>query len=195
MEDDSSHLLMFLMELRKQGIVDNKLLKTLETIPFYHFSHHAHALRNAINSAKLFQALALHERSITLEAGRNTGYHTALLSKLSRRVVSTSSVTLYDNSLTLSLEKFSCSNITLVNNAADQGWAEAAPYDAILVNQPMPKVPAELLDQLHDHGKMLLPLGSVATHMQWILITKNDGQFHSQKLEHISLSDIAISAA
>jgi protein-L-isoaspartate(D-aspartate) O-methyltransferase len=39
------------------------------------------------------------------------------------------------------------------------GWVEAAPYDAIIVTAAAPHVPQPLLDQLADHGCMILPVG------------------------------------
>ncbi len=193
-EEDSSRLLMFLMELRKQGIVDTSLLKALETIPFYHFSQDDHAMRDATISAKLLQALNLTKRSVVLEVQRNTGYHTALLATLSRRVISTADKA-FDAQMVAMLERLHCPNVTSAVSAPEEGWEDAAPYDAILVNQLMPKIPAELLTQLHSNGRMILPLGGTPAHAQWMLVTKDGFKFESKKLEHIPMPSRPIYAA
>jgi protein-L-isoaspartate(D-aspartate) O-methyltransferase len=50
-------------------------------------------------------------------------------------------------------------NVCLHTADGSLGWHESAPYDAILVTAAAPRVPKSLLDQLADHGRMVLPVG------------------------------------
>jgi protein-L-isoaspartate(D-aspartate) O-methyltransferase len=183
MEHDAAQLLMFLMELRKQGIIDTRLLKALETIPFYRFMQHAQAMDDAIMAAKLLQSLPLHDRSIVLEVGRRHGYYTALLSRLSRRVISAAEHKMEGATHSL-LQELHCTNVTtVIQTQQEEGWHDAAPYDVIFVHQPCVSISPHLLAQLNDGGQLLLPLGTVHQ-AQWRLISHEKGQFSTKMLKY-----------
>lgn len=57
-----------------------------------------------------------------------------------------------------------------------QGWKEHAPYDAIAVAAGAPKVPAPLLGQLADGGRLVLPVGD-HDEQRLLLIRRRGGDF------------------
>jgi protein-L-isoaspartate(D-aspartate) O-methyltransferase len=96
-----------------------------------------------------------------LEVGTGSGYHTAILSRLSQEVYSTERVKpLLDEAFERVME-LGIRNVHF-KFAADGalGWAEQAPFDRILVAAGAPKLPRKfLLAQLKEGGKAVLPIG------------------------------------
>jgi protein-L-isoaspartate(D-aspartate) O-methyltransferase len=52
------------------------------------------------------------------------------------------------------------------------GWAEQAPFDAILVTAAAGYIPPALIEQLKPGGRMVIPVGSVYGVQNLILIEK-----------------------
>jgi len=61
-----------------------------------------------------------------------------------------------------------------------KGWPGHAPFDAIIVTAAPPKIPKELVKELKEGGKMILPVGSFFQKL--ILITKKNGKIKKRKL-------------
>ena len=95
-----------------------------------------------------------------LEIGTGTGYQTAILARLARSGLFSSSV--FRSSPTR--RSAGCAQLEILNvkiQAFDGtvGWSEVAPFDRILVTAGAPNVPKPLLDQLAPKGKLLVPEG------------------------------------
>ena len=56
------------------------------------------------------------------------------------------------------------------------GWREAAPFDAILATCAPERIPEELVAQLADGGRMILPVGSVLDVQQLVLVRRHGGR-------------------
>lgn len=65
------------------------------------------------------------------------------------------------------------------------GWEEHAPYDRIMVTAAAAQVPRELMDQLTNGGKMIIPVGP--PHLQDLLLLEKDeeGDIHSSALNEV----------
>ena len=63
-----------------------------------------------------------------------------------------------------------------------QGWAEYAPFDAILVSAATPEMPPALFDQLREGGRMMVPVGPSSS-QELQLIRKVNGQPEVKILE------------
>ena len=109
--------------------------------------------------ARYLELLGLTGNERVLEVGTGTGYQTALLSHLAAQVFSIERVSaLYDRARDI-LRQLDVRNVSMLLGDGTIGWREYAPYDAILVSAGAPNVPAPLLDQLAEGGKLLIPLG------------------------------------
>jgi protein-L-isoaspartate(D-aspartate) O-methyltransferase len=51
-------------------------------------------------------------------------------------------------------------NVTVLDGDGSLGCAELAPFDAISVAAAAPDIPAALLEQLRDPGRLVIPVGS-----------------------------------
>jgi protein-L-isoaspartate(D-aspartate) O-methyltransferase len=95
-----------------------------------------------------------------LEIGTGSGYQTAILSLLARKVYSIEIVPeLAARARDLLLGELRLANVELRHGDGTQGWPEEAPFDRILVAAAAPEVPPTLLAQLATRGRMILPVG------------------------------------
>ena len=95
-----------------------------------------------------------------LEVGTGSGYQTAVLGALTRRVCSIERLPRLAERARATLEALGVQNVWIrVGNGA-LGWPDEAPFDRILVAAGGPSVPPPLVEQLADGGRMVLPVGS-----------------------------------
>ena len=123
--------------------------------------------------AKLIQHLDLNDRASVLEVGTATGYGAAILAHIARSVTAVES----DAELArLAMETLGAvdapnatGEINIVTGPLAAGCPAEGPYDAILVAGAVPEVPAALLDQLKDGGRLTAVVagGGVGRLMQW----------------------------
>lgn len=110
--------------------------------------------------ALMTQALQLQGSEKVLELGTGSGYQAAILAELARWVVTVERVNPLIKSAEKTLQSLGYTNIQIHPAEEKLGWPKAAPYDGIIVTAGAPKIPQELLDQLNEDGKMVIPVGS-----------------------------------
>jgi len=113
--------------------------------------------------ALMTEALALRRRDRILEIGTGSGYQTAILSRLTGAVFT---VERLPDLLVEAEERFrrlGLDNIRTRLGDGAAGWPEAAPFDGILVTAAAPRVPDPLPAQLAPQGRLVIPLGDLAS--------------------------------
>jgi len=110
--------------------------------------------------ALMVQALELRGDEKVLELGTGSGYETAILAELARKVVTVECIPELAESARQVLDKLGYSNIEVHVAGRTLGWPEEAPYDAIIVSAGAPTVPQVLLEQLNWNGRLVVPVGS-----------------------------------
>ena len=96
-----------------------------------------------------------------LEVGTGSGYQTALLARLAGHVYSIERVRELSARARAAIDALRIDNVALLVGDGTIGWSRFAPYDAILVAAGAPSIPAALVDQLANGGRMLIPLGGL----------------------------------
>jgi protein-L-isoaspartate(D-aspartate) O-methyltransferase len=94
-----------------------------------------------------------------LEIGAGSGYQTAVLASLVRRVYSIERVAALLDLARGRLAALRLRNVRLRHGDGAFGWPEYAPFDAILVTAAPPGIPRTLVQQLRVYGCMVLPIG------------------------------------
>ena len=94
-----------------------------------------------------------------LEIGTGSGYQTAILAGLAKRVVTVERVPELAGRAEKLLTELGYKNIEFHLAGETLGWPQDAPYDAIMVTAGAPDIPDELLDQLAIGGRMIIPVG------------------------------------
>ena len=109
--------------------------------------------------AFMTEALELKPQDRVLEIGTGSGYQAAVLAELVRDVYSIEIVDPLGREAAERLKRLGYSNIQVRIGDGYRGWPEAAPFDAIIVTAAPDHVPAALVDQLREGGRMVLPVG------------------------------------
>jgi len=111
--------------------------------------------------AIMLQALALQPTDAVLEVGAGSGYASALLAELAARVVAVERSPVLAAGAARLLSSLGYDNVNVVVGDGSQGFADGAPYDAILVSAAPAAVPQALLSQLREEGgRMVIPVGA-----------------------------------
>jgi len=110
--------------------------------------------------ALMTQALKLKGDEKVLEIGTGSGYQTAILASLAKRVISIERIGELASSAKRVLNRLGCKNVEIYDSVETLGWPKDAPYDAIMVTAGAPHIPDILLDQLTLGGRMIIPVGS-----------------------------------
>ena len=164
-----------IMELRQEGITDNRVLSAVERVPrelFVPPSFHDQAYENTALPighgqtisqpavvAYMTQVLEVGDRMKVLEIGTGCGYQAAVLSRLCRRVYT---VERYRELLSHAEKRFvdlRRHNITTRWGDGSDGWPEQAPFDRIIMTAAAEALPQVLVDQLAVGGIMVAPVG------------------------------------
>ena len=105
------------------------------------------------------QLLHLTGSEKVLEIGTGTGYQTAVLAELARRVCSVERIASLAARARATLEAMGYTNVWVRTADGTFGWPDEAPFDRILVSAAAPAVPEPLFEQLVEGGRMVLPVG------------------------------------
>jgi len=166
-----------IMSLRKHGITDQRVLGAIEKTPrdlfvgqgFEYAAYNDSALPIACGQtisqpyvvAYMTQALDVKDTMRVLELGTGSGYQTAILSPLCRRVYS---IERHKPLLREAQQRFNAlrlHNVVAKHGDGLAGWADQAPFDRILCTAAMSEVPQSLIEQLKPGGVLIAPLGDV----------------------------------
>jgi protein-L-isoaspartate(D-aspartate) O-methyltransferase len=94
-----------------------------------------------------------------LEIGTGSGYQTAILAKLARRVYSLERIAELAKMAIQRIRDLGLTNVKIQTFDGTVGWSEVAPFDRIMVTAGAPKVPKPLVEQLRVGGRLLIPEG------------------------------------
>ncbi|MBV6478233.1 MAG: Protein-L-isoaspartate O-methyltransferase [Ignavibacteria bacterium] len=121
--------------------------------------------------AFMTELLDIQKENKVLEVGTGSGYQAALLTLLGAEIYSIERIKeLYDNAKRVLMENGY--NVKMKNDDGTKGWAEYAPFDRIIVTAGSPRIPKQLLLQLSDEGKMVIPVGGEFS--QEMILVKKD---------------------
>ena len=165
-------------QLVKRGIGDERVLAAMRKVPRHLFVEEAlrdraygdHPLpigeEQTISQpyivALMTALLELAGTEKVLEVGTGSGYQTAVLAELARRVCSIERLPRLAERARALLEGLGYDNVWIRVGGGTLGWPDEAPFDRILVTAGGPAVPPPLFQQLAEGGRMVLPLGDEA---------------------------------
>jgi protein-L-isoaspartate(D-aspartate) O-methyltransferase len=117
-----------------------------------------------------------------LEIGTGSGYQAAVLAYLGCEVYTIELLQEHALSAKRTLVALNFDNVRVQLGNGYLGWSEEAPFDAIIVTAAPDHIPAELVEQLTNGGKMIVPVGEVDA-TQWLkLVTKTDDEIVTKDL-------------
>jgi protein-L-isoaspartate(D-aspartate) O-methyltransferase len=104
--------------------------------------------------------LTVDVRSRVLEVGAGSGYQTAVLAEVAGEVCAIERLAPLAERARSVLARLGYGNVRLAIGDGARGWHELAPFHGILVAAAAEEVPPELLGQLADGGRLVVPVGS-----------------------------------
>jgi protein-L-isoaspartate(D-aspartate) O-methyltransferase len=125
--------------------------------------------------ALMTQAMELTGGETVLELGTGCGYQAAILAELAKKVVTVERIDTLARTARQTLKKLGYTNVEVHLATEKLGWPPGAPYDAIMVTAAAPAIPQELLDQLNEGGRLVIPVGSRWEQML-LQVIKRDGE-------------------
>lgn len=123
--------------------------------------------------------------STVLEIGTGSGYQTAVLAALVRRVYSVERVAILWRRAEARLRALHCRNVRLRHGDGALGWQEYAPFDGILITAAAHGVPRQLAAQLAPGGRMVLPLNG-GDGQVLVRLTRTTAGFRHEMLEPVT---------
>ena len=182
-------------QLRARGIADERVLAAMAAIPREEFvpgplRDRAYAdeplaigfdqtISQPYMVALMAQCLALDGTETVLEVGAGSGYHAAVLGALAGRVLAVELIPELAETARANLDRAGCgTNVTVMCRDGSLGCPEFAPFRAISVAAGAARVPAALVDQLADGGRMVIPVGG--DDQELVVLTKAGGELRSR---------------
>ena len=108
---------------------------------------------------RMTELLELKGKERVLEIGAGSGYQTAILALLARRVFALERINVLEVDAKRRLLNLGFRNVSMRCDDGTNGWPFYAPFDAILVAAGGPAVPQPLVDQLELGGRLVIPVG------------------------------------
>ncbi|MGA7279800.1 MAG: protein-L-isoaspartate(D-aspartate) O-methyltransferase [Desulfocapsaceae bacterium] len=139
--------------------------------------------------ALMTQALALTGTERVLEIGTGSGYQAAVLSRLCGQVYTVERINLLLAGSRRVFDSLRYFNIVSKLDDGTLGWPEHSPYDAVIVTAGGPDIPAPLIDQLVDGGRLVIPVGD--QYLQVLqLVEKHGEEITVRELEKVRFVDL-----
>ena len=182
---------MVVEQLRARGITDERVLDAMLRVPRHEFAPErlrdqaykdhplpigeGQTISQPYIVALMLEALELTPTDKVLEIGTGTGYVTALLAELCASVISIERHAVLAESARERLAAMGYQNVRVIAGDGSRGFSDAAPYDAMMVSAAARELPRELVQQLADGGRLIIPLGR-ADSQQLHLIRQQGGR-------------------
>ncbi len=131
--------------------------------------------------AVMTAALGLSGHERILEIGTGSGYQTAILAKLAKRIYTVERINSLAAKARKILDQLNLYNVNIKLGDGTIGWPEQAPFDGILVAAGGPDFPEAYLQQLDIGGRLVMPVGDLDQQVL-VRITKTDRGFVKEQM-------------
>jgi protein-L-isoaspartate(D-aspartate) O-methyltransferase len=125
--------------------------------------------------ALMTQQLRLNRYCEVLEIGTGSGYQTAILSRLAKKVYTIETLNQLSESAQAVLGRLGVENVEFYIGDGSCGWPEERHFDRIIITAAVPKIPEPLSEQLAEGGLMVAPLGHGSV-QELVLCEKKSGK-------------------
>lgn len=142
--------------------------------------------------ALMIDLLDIEPGTRVLEVGTGLGYHAALMSEMGARV---RSIDVVEEFAEAAGARFAAlgHDVSVRVGDGSRGWADHAPFDAILVTAAAPAPPA-LIEQLKPGGRMVVPIGGKGTQQLSVVEKRLDGGLLTREVMPVQFTQLEIGA-
>src|SRR5688572_10280086 len=175
--------------IKGDGIKDSATLHAMRTVPRHEFvparlrgeAYENHPLPIGLGQtisqpyivAFMTEVVRPRPGMRVLEVGTGSGYQAAVLAATGAEVYSIEIFRAHADSARSRLERLGYRGVTVRHGDGHHGWAEVAPFDAVMVTAAAGHIPPALTRQLRPGGRMIIPVGSVYGAQYLILVEKD----------------------
>ena len=165
---------LLILELRQGGVTDRRVIDVMESIPRELFVPKAlreqayenialpiglhQTVSQPLTVGLMTQSLDLTDRMKVLEIGTGSGFQSAVLSPLCRRLYTIERYKELSQGAEERFTKLRLTNITTRVGDGSLGWKEQAPFERIIITAAAHDIPPLLVEQLAIGGIMVLPV-------------------------------------
>ena len=200
--DHSENLKMELvLSLRRAGVTEPNVVSTMERVPRELFvpevfrgrsyedvtlpiGYHQTLSQPAIVGL-MTESLQLDDRKKVLELGTGSGYQTAILASICRRVYTIERHAALLEDAEKRFEKLRIRNVTSKIGDGTLGWDAQAPFERIIVTAAAADIPPILVDQLSINGIMIVPIGRDENFQTIIKVVKKESGLETEQLRDV----------
>jgi protein-L-isoaspartate(D-aspartate) O-methyltransferase len=182
-------------QLRSEGINSKPVLDALLKVPRHRFVPQAYrhlayqnrplpigndqTISQPFIVGYMTEAAEIAPGEKVLEIGTGSGYQASVLAEVAREVYTIEIIAELAESARNLLREMGYRNVKVKTGNGYEGWAEHAPFDAIVVTAAPDEVPKALVEQLALRGRMVIPVGQ--NFQQMVIITKTESGVVEQR--------------
>ena len=187
-----------ILELRREGISDTRVLAAIERVPRELFVPpafrerayenvalpigHGQTISQPYVVALMTEALELTDRNIVLEIGTGSGYQAAVLARLARRVFTIERHRAMQKIAEERFKELRLNNITCRFGDGTKGWPEPRQFDRIIVTAAAATIPDALFESLSEGGILVAPVGEEKRDQMLTRVRRTDGGFTAEAM-------------
>jgi protein-L-isoaspartate(D-aspartate) O-methyltransferase len=189
-------------QIAARGIKDSKVLAAMRTVPRHEF-----VPRDEVDQAYGDRALPIGEGQtisqpyivalmtelldvqpgdVVLEIGTGSGYQAAILAELTDSVYTVEILPELARRAAEALGRLGVARVQIENADGYFGWAQHGPYDGIIVTAAPDHIPAPLVAQLREGGRMVIPVGPPGSYQTLWRLTKQQGKVISENITDVA---------
>lgn len=136
--------------------------------------------------AYMIEALGLEGGERVLEIGAGSGYAAAVLAQIASEVYTVERIEALAQKAANAITDAGYHNVFVLHGDGTRGWAEHAPYDAIIVAAGGPSVPSSLKEQLRVGGRLVIPVGRDQRVQELVRVTRtSETEYASEDLADV----------
>ena len=166
-----------LEQLQRYGIKDDQILKAMGRVFRHRFIPQEYltivnpygdypcpigfnqTISQPFMVAYMTQKIEVQPDRKVLEIGTGSGYQSAVLAELGAQVYTVEIIPGLAEHARETLAAEGYGKVKVLTGDGYKGWPEYSPFDAIIVTCAPEQIPQELVSQLKEGGRMILPLG------------------------------------
>lgn len=189
-------------QIERRGVRSEIVLKAMRTVPreqflpedLREFAYEDTPLPIAANQtmsqpyivAFMLEGLNLSGGEKVLEIGTGSGYAAAVLGEMVDQVFTIERIEELAVTAAGVLQELKFSNVEVINADGTLGFAEEAPFDAIVVTAGGPEIPEALKTQLKIGGRLVIPVGQYRDVQELVRVTRlSDTEYKTEDLADV----------
>jgi protein-L-isoaspartate(D-aspartate) O-methyltransferase len=190
--------MMFQLSLRRRGISDQAVLRTMEEVPrerFVEARDRDHAYRDSALAiacgqtisqpfvvAYMTEQLQLQKSHRVLEIGTGSGYQAAVLSRLAGQVLTVERYRMLADTARERIEKLGCHNVEVMLGDGLDLPENIGPFDRIIITAAVERITDDLLGRLVVGGILIAPVGPPQGVQTLVRVTRGEAGFERKQL-------------